>query len=95
MWPSLVIRLPVQVLVDDSLIDGQTRDFIRETDVRKRRRNRMEDGLLRNGRRRVGQLLDHPLKGLNPSLEVSNLQLTFPGILSVLLIKKGVKEDTP
>jgi len=95
MWPSLVIRLPVQVLVNDGLVDGQTRDLIGETDVRKRRRSRTEDSLPWNDRRRVGQLLDQLLERLNPSFEVSDLQLTLPGILSALLVKKGVKKDTP
>jgi len=94
MRPSLIIRLPVQVLIDN-LTSGQTRDLVRETDVRKRRGSRTEDGLPRNSRRRIGQLLDHPLERLDASLGVSDLQLTLPGILSVLLIKKGVKEDTP
>jgi len=73
MRPSLVIRLPVQVLVDGSLVDGQTGNLIRKTNVRKRRRSWAEDGLPRNSRRRIGQLLDHPLERLNASLEVSNL----------------------
>jgi len=93
MQPSLVIRLPIQVLVDN-LVDGQTGDLIRETDIRKRRESRTEDGLPWNSWRRIGQFLDHPLQGLDASLEVSDLQLTLPGILSVLLIKKEVKEDT-
>jgi len=95
MWSSLVIRLPVQILVDDGLVNGQTRNFIWGADVRKRRRSQTEDGLPWNSWRRVGQLLDQLLKGLDLSLKISNLQLTLPGILSVLLVKKGVKEDTP
>ena len=94
MRPSLVIRLPVQVLVNN-LVGRQTGDLIRETGIRKRRGSWMEDGLPWNSRRRIGQLLDQPLKGLDASLKISDLQLTLPGILSVLLIKKGVKEDTP
>jgi len=95
MWPSLVVRLPIHVLVNGSLVDSQAGNLVRETNVWKRRRSWTEDGLPRNSRRRIGQLLDHPLKRLDASLEVSNLQLTLPGILSVLLTKKGVKEDTP
>jgi len=91
MRPSLVIRLPVDVLVDSDLIDGQTGDLIRETDVRKRRRRRTEDRFTRNNRRRIGQLLDHPLQGRDTSFEVSNLKLTLPNILSVLLIKERSK----
>jgi len=94
MRPSLIIRLPIQVLINN-LIGGQAGDLVGETDVGKRRRSRTEDGLPRNSRRRIGQFLNHPLEGQDTSLEVSNLQLTIPGILSVLLIKKGVKEDTP
>jgi len=73
MRPSLVIRLLIYVLVDGSLIDGQTGNLIRETDVRKRRRRRTENHLPRNSRRRIGQFLNHPLQGRNSSLEVSNL----------------------
>ena len=94
MRPSLVIRLPIQILIDN-LVGRQTGNLIGETDIWKRRRSQTEDGLPQNSRRRIGQLLDQPLEGLDVSLEVSNLQLTIPGILSVLLIKKGVKEDTP
>jgi len=91
MRPSLVIRLPIYILVDGGLIEGQTGNLVRETDVRKRRRSRTEDGFPRNRRRRVGQLLDHPLEGLDASLEVSNLKLTLPRILSVLLVKERSK----
>jgi len=95
MQPSLIIRLPVQVLVNDGLVDGQTRNLVWETDIRKRRRSGMEGNLLWNNGRRIGQLLDHPLEGLNLSLKISNLKLTLPGILSILRIKNEVKEDTP
>jgi len=57
MRPSLVVRLPIHVLVNDGLIDGQAGNLIGETDVRKRRRSRTEDGLPRNSRRRIGQLI--------------------------------------
>jgi len=72
MRPSLVIRLPVQVLIDN-LASRQTGDLIRETDIRKRRRSRMKDGLPRNSRRRIGQFLNQPLERLDVSLEVSDL----------------------
>jgi len=73
MRPSLVIRLPVYLLVDGGLIDGQTRNLIRETDIWERRRSRTEDGLPRNSRRRINQLLNHPLQRRNAGLQVSNL----------------------
>jgi len=91
MRPSLVIRLPIYVLVDGGLVNGQTGDLIRETDVRKRRRRRTENRLPRNSRRRIGQLLDHPLQGRNTSLKISDLQLALPDILSVLLNKERSK----
>jgi len=45
MRPSLVIRLPIYVLVNGGLVDGQTGNLIRKADVRKRRRSRTEDSL--------------------------------------------------
>jgi len=72
MRPSLIIRLPVQVLVDN-LVGGQTRDLVRKTDVRKRRRSWTEDGLPQNSWRRIGQFLNHPLERIDANLEVSNL----------------------
>jgi len=73
MRPSPVIRLPIHVLVNSGLVDSQTGNLIRETDVWERRRSRTEDGLPWNSWRRIYQLLDHPLQGCDTSLQVSNL----------------------
>jgi len=55
------------------LIGRQAGNLVQEADVRKRRGSWTENGLLQNSRKRIGQLLNHPLKRLDPSLEVSNL----------------------